>query len=47
LNTWLLSRNGKEVDAIIRVDNAMEAVDKAISLAKKCKAGEIASRSLS
>ena len=47
LNTWLLSRNGKEVDAIIRVDNAMEAVDKAISLARKCKAGEIASRSLS
>jgi len=47
LNTWSLSRNGKEVDAIIRVDNAMEAVDKAISLARKCKAGEIASRSLS
>lgn len=35
LNTWSLSRNGKEVDAIIRVDNAIEAVDKAISLAKK------------
>ena len=37
LNTWSLSRNGKEVDAIIRVGNAEEAVDKAISLAKKGK----------
>ena len=44
LNTWSLSRNGKGVDAIIRVDNAMEVVDKAISLARKCRAGEIASR---
>jgi uncharacterized protein (TIGR00725 family) len=35
LNTWSLSRNGKEVDAIIRVGNAGEAVDKAISLARK------------
>jgi len=35
LNTWSLSRNGKEADVIIRVDNAIEAVDKAISLAKK------------
>lgn len=35
LNTWSLSRNSKEVDAIIRVGNAGEAADKAISLAKK------------
>lgn len=35
LNTWSLSRNAKEVDAIIRVGNAGEAVDKAISLARK------------
>jgi len=37
LNTWSLSRNGREVDVIIRVNNAIEAVDKAVSLAKKGK----------
>jgi len=35
LNTWLLSRNGQEDTPIIRVNSAREAVDKAISLAKK------------
>ena len=35
LNTWTLSRNGKEDDSIIRVSNAAEAVDRAISLAEK------------
>lgn len=35
LNTWALSRNGKEDDPIIRAHSAVEAVDKAISLAKK------------
>ena len=35
LNTWLLSRNGQEDAPIIRVNSAREAVDKAISLAKK------------
>jgi len=42
LNTWSLSRNGKEVDAIIRLDNAGEAVDKAVSLARKRKGHGIA-----
>lgn len=37
LNTWSLSRNGQEDDSIIRVQSAAEAVDKAISLAKKRK----------
>lgn len=37
LNTWSLSRNGREDDSIIRVHDATEAVDKAISLAKKGK----------
>jgi uncharacterized protein (TIGR00725 family) len=35
LNTWSLSRNGREDDSIIRVHSAAEAVDKAISLANK------------
>ncbi len=35
LNTWSLSRNGKEDDPIIRAHSAVEAVDKAIALAKK------------
>ena len=35
LNTWSLSRNGQERNPIIRVDTAIEAVDKAISLAEK------------
>ena len=47
LNTWSLSRNGREYDSIIRVQSATEAVDKAISLAKRHKNYEIASRSLS
>jgi uncharacterized protein (TIGR00725 family) len=37
LNTWLLSRNGQKDDSIIRVRSAAEAVDKAISLAKRHK----------
>ena len=37
LNTWSLSRNGREDDSIIRVQDATEAVDKAIALARKHK----------
>lgn len=33
LNTWSLSRNNKEINVIIRVESAAEAVDKAIALA--------------
>jgi uncharacterized protein (TIGR00725 family) len=47
LNTWSLSRSGREDDSIIRVQSATEAVDKAISLDKRHKNHEIASRSLS
>jgi uncharacterized protein (TIGR00725 family) len=43
LNTWSLSRNGREDDSIVRVQSATEAVDKAISLAKRRKNYEIAS----
>jgi len=43
LNTWSLSRNGREDDSIIRVQSATEAVGKAISLAKRRKNCEIAS----
>jgi uncharacterized protein (TIGR00725 family) len=43
LNTWSLSRSGREDDSIIRVQSAVEAVDKAISLAKRRKNHEIAS----
>jgi len=43
LNTWSLSRNGREDDSIIRVQSAAEAVDKAISLARKHKVYGIAS----
>jgi uncharacterized protein (TIGR00725 family) len=43
LNTWSLSRNGREDDSIIRVQSAAEAVNKAISLAKRRKNCEIAS----
>ena len=43
LNTWSLSRNGREDDSIIRVQSANDAVDKAISLAKRRKNYEIAS----
>jgi uncharacterized protein (TIGR00725 family) len=35
LNTWSLSRNGRDDDSIIRVQSPTEAVDKAISLAKR------------
>jgi uncharacterized protein (TIGR00725 family) len=42
LNTWSLSRSGRQDDSIIRVQSAVEAVDKAISLAKSRKNYEIA-----
>ena len=35
LNTWSFSKNGKTDKSIIRVKNATEAVNKALSLAKK------------
>jgi hypothetical protein len=35
LNTWSLSRNGQEDGSIIRVRSAVEAVEKAISLARR------------
>jgi len=35
LNTWTLSQNGQREDPIIRVASAQEAVNTAISLAKK------------
>jgi uncharacterized protein (TIGR00725 family) len=38
LNTWSLSRNGREDDSIIRTHNAAQAVDKAILLAGHSKA---------
>jgi uncharacterized protein (TIGR00725 family) len=37
LNTWSLSRNGREDDSIIRVQSATEAAGKAISLVKRRK----------
>jgi len=43
LYTWSLSRNGKEDDTIIIVQSATEAVEKAISLAKRRKNHGIAS----
>ena len=43
LNTWSLSHDGREDHSIIRVQSASEAVDKAISLAKRRKNYEIAS----
>ncbi|TET43231.1 MAG: TIGR00725 family protein [Dehalococcoidia bacterium] len=43
LNTWSLSRNGREDDSIIKVQSATEAVDKAISLAKRRRNYKIAS----
>ena len=43
LNTWSLSRNGRQDDSIIRVQSATEAVGKAISLAKRRKNYEITS----
>ena len=47
LNTWSLSRNGREDDSKIRAQRPAKAVDKAIVLAKRRKNREIASRSLS
>jgi uncharacterized protein (TIGR00725 family) len=35
LNTWSLSRNGREDDSIVRVQSAVEAVNKAILLANR------------
>ena len=46
LNTWSLSRNGREDNSIIKVHSAVEAVDKAISLVKRSKSGKLAPRSL-
>jgi uncharacterized protein (TIGR00725 family) len=43
LNTWSLSRNGREDDSIIKVQSATDAVDKAISSAKSHKNYQIAS----
>ncbi len=43
LNTWSLSRNGREDDSIIKVQSAAEAVDKATSLAKRRRNYKIAS----
>jgi len=34
LNTWSLSLNGQVLDAVIRVSNPTEAVDKAVALAE-------------
>ena len=45
LNSWSLSRDGQEDDSVIRVGDAKEAVDKAISLAEKYKAGIASPRS--
>jgi uncharacterized protein (TIGR00725 family) len=42
LNTWSLSRNGREDDSIIEVKNVTEAVDKAISIAKTRKNYDVA-----
>ena len=41
LNTWSLSRNGQEDNSIIQVNNAAEAVDEAISFAKRRKNHEV------
>jgi uncharacterized protein (TIGR00725 family) len=43
LNTWSLSRNGEEDDSIVRVQSAVDAVNKAISSAKRRENHEIAS----
>jgi uncharacterized protein (TIGR00725 family) len=40
LNTWSLSRSGRQDDSIVRVRTAAEAVDKAISLAESSKANK-------
>lgn len=43
LNTWSLSRNGREDDSVVRVLSPAEAVSKAISLAKRGGNPKIAS----
>ncbi len=43
LNTWSLSRNGREDDSRIRVQSPAKAVDKAVALATKHKAHGFAS----
>lgn len=43
LNTWSISRNGREVDAIVKAESAIEAVDRAIALAENFKGREMAS----
>jgi uncharacterized protein (TIGR00725 family) len=43
LNTWSLSLNGRQDDSIVRVQSAVQAVNKAISLAKRRENHEIAS----
>jgi uncharacterized protein (TIGR00725 family) len=37
LNTWSLSRNGREDDSIIGARTSAEAVKKAVSLARRCQ----------
>jgi len=37
LNTWSFSRNGREDNSLIRAEDAVEAVEKAIALAKEQK----------
>jgi uncharacterized protein (TIGR00725 family) len=43
LNTWSLSRKGREDDSIVRVQSAVEAVNKAVSLARGRENQRIAS----
>ncbi len=43
LNTWSLSRDGQDDDSIIKAGSAEDAVDKAVSLAKRHRSHEIAS----
>ena len=40
LNTWSLSLNGQALDAVIRISNPTEAVDKAVALAEN-KVGSV------
>jgi len=42
LNTWSVLRNGREDSSIIEAENATEAVDKAISFAKRRRNHEVA-----
>ena len=39
LNTWSLYRNGQEDSSIIRAEDAVDAVEKAIALAKGWRTG--------